>query len=174
MTDFGGTPVIVGKTYFIGGVVRRIKPGMRLGTGGRTTRAICATGLTMFVLLMMWPGLFFPFVWLSLVCVLEAVNVWLGNRSLTEWTARGDWRPVVSLALGALVCGLFWEMWNFWSYPKWVYHVPMFGFAHVFEMPLLGYLGYIPFSWELFAMVHLAFGLAGRPRSDYVVRGLAR
>jgi hypothetical protein len=46
-------------------------------------------------------------------------------------------------------------MWNFLSYPKWIYHVPFVGFLHVFEMPLLGYLGYIPFSWELFALYHL-------------------
>ena len=29
---------------------------------------------------------------------------------------------------------------------------------HVFEMPLLGYIGYIPFSWELFALYHLIVG----------------
>ena len=84
----------------------------------------------------------------------------------------GDWRPVVALALGALTCGFFWELWNFGSYPKWIYRVPIFGFWHVFEMPLLGYLGYVPFSWELFALVHLFFGLAGNGNTDYVIRGL--
>jgi hypothetical protein len=87
---------------------------------------------------------------------------------LFDWTARGDWRPVVSLALGALVCGFFWEMWNIRSHPRWVYDVPYFGFWHVFEMPLAGYLGYVPFSFELFAVVHLVFGWLGRGRSDYV------
>ena len=29
--------------------------------------------------------------------------------------------------------------------PKWVYFVPFVDFAHIFEMPLLGYLGYLPF-----------------------------
>ena len=58
----------------------------------------------------------------------------------------------MSLALGALVCGFFWEMWNYWSYPQWIYHTPGVEFLHVFEMPLLGYGGYIPFALELCAL----------------------
>ena len=54
-----------------------------------------------------------------------------------------------------LVCGFLWEMWNQWSYPKWVYHVPGVGFAKVFEMPILGYLGYLPFSLEVYLVRQL-------------------
>jgi hypothetical protein len=43
-------------------------------------------------------------------------------------------------------------MWNFLSYPKWTYHTPGTEFFRVFEMPLLGYLGYLPFAWELYAL----------------------
>jgi hypothetical protein len=50
--------------------------------------------------------------------VLEPLNVWLGNRSLFDATGCGDRRPVVSLALGALVCGFVWELWNCYAYPK--------------------------------------------------------
>ena len=53
-------------------------------------------------------------------------------------------------------------MWNFYSYPKWLYRVPSVGFLHIFEMPLLGYGGYIPFSLELFALYHLVVGLLKR------------
>lgn len=73
---------------------------------------------------------------------------------LLQYTAQADWRPAMGLAVGCLICAFFWEMWNFYSYPRWVYHVPLVGFLHVFEMPLLGYLGYIPFSRELFALYH--------------------
>jgi hypothetical protein len=62
---------------------------------------------------------------------------------------------VAALALGALVCGFFWELWNFYSYPKWTYHTPGVEFLHVFEMPLLGFLGYPPFGLELYALAHL-------------------
>ena len=77
-----------------------------------------------------------------------------------------------ALSIGVLICGFFWEMWNFYSYPKWVYTTPGFEFWYAFEMPLLGYLGYVPFSMGLFAAVHLMFGLAGRGKADYVVGGL--
>ncbi len=50
-------------------------------------------------------------------------------------------------------------MWNFYAYPKWVYQVPYADFLRIFDMPLLGYGGQIPFSMELFALYHLAAGL---------------
>jgi hypothetical protein len=128
-----------------------------------------AAGWVMLALLLRWPLYFFPFVWGSVYLIIEPINVWLGNRSLLDWTASGDWRPVIALAVGCLICGFFWEMWNFYSYPKWDYDVPFVDFLRVFEMPLLGYLGYIPFSWELFALYHLVAGIAGRKRSaDFV------
>ena len=86
----------------------------------------------------------------------------LGNRSLLRYTAAGNWRPHLALSLGCLICGFFWEMWNYYSYPKWIYDVPVVGFLRVFEMPLLGYLGYLAFAWELFALYHLLAGSRGR------------
>jgi hypothetical protein len=50
-------------------------------------------------------------------------------------------------------------MWNFYSYPKWTYRVPFVDFWHIFEMPLLGYGGYLPFSLELLALYHLVIGV---------------
>ena len=38
--------------------------------------------------------------------------------------------------------------------------MPFVGFWKVFEMPLLGYLGYIPFAMELYAIYQFARGLA--------------
>ena len=62
------------------------------------------------------------------------------------------------------MCGFFWEMWNACSYPKWVYHIPGVGFGKVFEMPILGYLGYLPFALELFLLAQLALPGARRLR----------
>lgn len=167
-------PAVLGTAeLFAGfGFVRRLPRGPEVGSGRHAAGWLFAAGLATFALIMTWPRLFFPFVWLSLFFILEPVNRWLGNRSLAEWTRAGDWRPVTALALGALGCGFFWEMWNFLSYPKWIYEIPWFGFWRAFEMPLPGYLGYVPFSLEVFALVHLALGLLGRKRSDYVTRGL--
>ena len=109
-------------------------------------------GLVMLVFTLLWPRWFYPFLWISLVLLLEPMNRWLGRQSFLEWLQRGDWRPIISLSLGALICGFFWELWNYWSFPKWIYHTPGAQFLHLFEMPLLGYGGYIPFALELYAL----------------------
>ena len=49
-------------------------------------------------------------------------------------------------AMAALVCGFFWGMWNYYSYAKWVYAIPHVQRFRVFEMPVLGYVGYLPFG----------------------------
>jgi hypothetical protein len=117
------------------------------------------TGCIMLALMLIWPVYFFPFVWLSVYFILEPFNVRLKNRTLLQYIAGGDWRPVFALWVGCLICGFFWEMWNFYSYPKWIYRIPFFDFLHIFEMPLLGYFGYLPFSMELFALYHLTIRL---------------
>ncbi|MDZ7766464.1 MAG: hypothetical protein U5K00_18910 [Melioribacteraceae bacterium] len=63
-----------------------------------------------------------------------------------------------------MICGFFWEMWNYYSYPKWIYDVPGVNFLHVFEMPVLGYLGYIPFSLELYSIYNLVLRLFGKEK----------
>jgi len=139
--------------------LKRIKRGPLIVPKPATLLALFATGCLMLALLLLWPLYFFPFVWISVYFMLDTLNVWLGNRSLIQYTARRDWRPVLALWGGCLICGFFWEMWNFNSYPKWVYQVPFVDFLHIFEMPLLGYGGYLPFSLELFALYHLIMGL---------------
>jgi hypothetical protein len=132
--------------------VNSLRPGARIQDTPRLQWRLLLAGLTMLTLTLVWPKCFYPFVWISLVLILEPVNRWLGRRHVLEWLAHGDWRPVISLSLGALICGFFWELWNYWSWPRWVYHTPGANFLHVFEMPLLGYGGYIPFALELFAL----------------------
>jgi hypothetical protein len=39
-------------------------------------------------------------------------------------------------------------MWNFYSLAKWTYHVPFVQRFEIFEMPILGYAGYLPFGLE--------------------------
>jgi len=112
-------------------------------------------GITMLALAILWPKYCYPFVWSSLALILEPVNYWLGRPHLLQRLQYGDWRTVLSLSLGALLCGFFWEMWNYYSYPKWIYHTPGAQFLYIFEMPLLGYGGYIPFALELYGLRNL-------------------
>ena len=114
-------------------------------------------GWAMLLALLVWPTLFYPLVWISLTLIIEPVNHWTGRPHFLERLGNGDWRTVGALALGAVVCGLFWEMWNYYSYPKWIYHTPGAEFCRIFEMPLLGYGGYIPFGLELYALKNLVW-----------------
>jgi hypothetical protein len=156
-------PAVFGTAELVGTFewLRRLGPGPRVAPSRLTLGGLLLVGLVTAALMLMWPRYFFPFVWLSVFFILEPVNHLLGNRTLLRSTERGDWRPVVALWTGVLICGFFWEMWNFWSYPKWIYHVPFVDIAKIFEMPALGYGGYLPFALELFALYHLLAGILG-------------
>jgi hypothetical protein len=39
-------------------------------------------------------------------------------------------------------------MWNYFSLAKWEYSIPFVHRYQIFEMPLLGYAGYLPFGLE--------------------------
>ena len=150
--------------------------GLRLGPQLNPTRTalirIHTVGWIALALLIGWPQYFFPFMWLSIFCILEPMNIWMGNRSIAKYTSNCDWRPVLALSVGCLICGFFWEMWNYFSYPKWIYSVPFVDFLHIFEMPLLGYVGYLPFALELFALYHLVIGLLGnKGNHEYIHLG---
>ena len=100
----------------------------------------------------------------------DVVNHWLGFRSLVAYADQRNWRPMISLVLGCLICGFFWEMWNYYAYPKWIYHIPGVDFYHVFEMPALGFLGYIPFAFELFAFYHFVTRTSTREENRYYIQ----
>jgi hypothetical protein len=123
--------------------VKSLRPGARIPDTPRVNRQMLLTGLVMFSLTLLWPKFFYPLVWISLVLIFEPMNRRLGRPHFLAWLQHGDWRPVISLSL------------NYWSWPQWIYHTPGAQFLHVFEMPLLGYGGYIPFALELFALKNL-------------------
>lgn len=131
------------------GWIERFARGPRIAPTVRLRRGCWLLGGAMLASLLLFPRTCFPFAWTSLVLLVEALNQTLGRRSLVTDLARGDWRPWIALWTGGLVCGFFWELWNHGSYPYWIYQIPFVGFGKVFEMPILGYLGYLPFAHEL-------------------------
>ena len=95
-----------------------------------------------------WPNFLFPLLWISpLLIVLGLQSLFKESTLLTEMAA-GDWSRAAASAAAALVCGLFWEMWNIFSLAKWEYSIPFVHRFQVFEMPILGYAGYLPFGLE--------------------------
>jgi len=91
-------------------------------------------------------------VWLGFIFFLDPLNYWLGGRSLFRDLQKGNPRTLYSLLLSGFLCGWLWEFWNYWAGAKWHYTVPILGDVKIFEMPVLGYLGFPPFAVECFVM----------------------
>jgi hypothetical protein len=102
-----------------------------------------------------WPDALFSMLWLGPVFILAGLQWLFTGESLFAPLARGDWRPVLQPAAAALVCGFFWEMWNYGSLAKWHYSIPYVDRFHLFEMPLLGYAGYLTFGVECALVLQL-------------------
>jgi len=138
---------------------------------GRIVAAVMGTGVVTLALSLLVPHYFFAFLWVSLFFLLDPINGRYGEPSITAWLRQGAWRGVAQLMVAGLICGFFWEMWNYPSNPKWYYTVPLVNFLHVFEMPLLGFSGYLPFALEVFAVYHFVRLLLRRTGffpADYV------
>lgn len=126
------------------------------------------SGIILLLAIFKWPDIFYPFIWAVVYFLIEPFNVKAGYSSLFEFTKEKNWQALISLSLGCLICAFFWEMWNYYSYPKWVYHLPHVNAPKLFEMPLPGYIGYIPFSFELFVLTSLVYGIFGSKLTDYL------
>jgi hypothetical protein len=104
----------------------------------------------------LWPDVLFPMVWVAPLLILGGLQQLLFGESLFAALTRGDWRPVLVPALAGLFCGVLWELWNFGSLAKWHYSIPYVQRFHLFEMPLLGYAGYLPFGITCALVIDLA------------------
>lgn len=93
-----------------------------------------------------------PLVWLGYALLLEPINYRRGALSWLREVEAGDYRTLAALLASGLCCGVLWEFWNFWALTKWTYTLPYGGEWKLFEMPVLGYLGFLPFALEAFAM----------------------
>lgn len=137
------------------GWMERLRNGPSIGPERLWIKWMPVVGVVMLALLLIWPTYFYPFVWGFGFFLIEPFNARAGRPSLLAPLSRGDWRPFVALAIGALLCGFFWEMWNYYAAPKWFYSTPGVEFGYVFEMPILGYIGYLPFALELYALANM-------------------
>jgi len=106
-------------------------------------------------------------VWLGFIFLLDPLNYRMGRDSLFLDLARGDPRRLYSLMLSGVLCGFLWEFWNYWAGARWVYTVPVVGHIKIFEMPVLGYLGFPPFAVECFTLWALVKNGFRRARASH-------
>jgi hypothetical protein len=149
-------------------VIRHEIRWIRIAPGRNGLLAIAAAGLAMFVGSLVLPDILFPFVWIGLFLLVDPINRLTGARSIAGQVTERRWDTVLVLFAAGLTCGFFWEMWNINANPKWVYDVPHVGFLKIFEMPILGYGGYLPFALEIYAAYHLLHTLVFRTRDRYL------
>ena len=134
------------------------------GAGGRVPRellaALIAVGTILAAIPLLWPSVFFAAdVWLAWPLLLDPVNRLMGRPSLLGDLEQGRRsRPLALLASG-LACGLLWESWNMLASARWRYTVPFLGSVKLYEMPVLGFLGFVPFALAAFALYHFLRGL---------------
>lgn len=109
------------------------------------------------------PGTLFPLIWGAGLLIAEPF-VYRRRPDLSLWRdlERGDWGRAGRLLLGGLGIGLVWETYNGLGDAGWIYTVPGLDTLRLFEMPLLGFLGF-PFfaleAWSLYSAL-CAYGLA--------------
>ncbi len=108
------------------------------------------------------PQQFYPAIWAAPLLLAVGEGIAAGRPGPGAEVAAGDWRRTATWAVAALICGFFWELWNVHSAAKWIYTVPYADRWHVFEMPLLGYAGYLPFGLECLLVSEPVLRRAGR------------
>lgn len=96
----------------------------------------------------LYPHMLYPLLWIGPLLGWIALNRLLGQPIYFGGITQGHGSYLFTWAFAALICGFFWEMWNYLSLAKWVYATPYFQAFSIFEMPLAGYLGYLPFGLE--------------------------
>lgn len=132
------------------GLQKFLKNGPRWPTrfGKPTARLIFCGVMGSFLGIGIRPQFFFSLLWMGPPLLVICSQVLRDQRHFLADLETGDWVFAGSAALAGLICGFFWEMWNFYSVAKWVYAVPYVHRFQIFEMPLLGYAGYLPFGLE--------------------------
>ncbi|MFI5336296.1 MAG: hypothetical protein ACHQ5A_05910, partial [Opitutales bacterium] len=114
----------------------------------RTGRALVAGGALALLLTGSHPRGAYPALWVAPLALVLGAAVWRGQPSVASEVARGDWRRAATWIVAALICGFFWELWNWRSLAQWIYTMPGVERWRVFQMPIAGYAGYLPFGLE--------------------------
>jgi len=130
-------------------------------------------GVFSVILPLAWPRIFFPFVWLCFIFLLEPLNYRLKNKTFLREVAEKKWSNLLSWILAGLAAGILWEFWNFWATSHWRYSLPYLNQGRVFQMPVYGYSGFLPFALEIFALYQFLFWVYRKLKGKILVKIIA-
>ena len=128
----------------------------------QTGRFLLIQGVLGLTVIGIWPAILFPLLWLGPLSLLLGIQLIKKEGSSFSCLNHRDWRPVILSALAALVCGFWWELWNAGSLVHWKYSIPYVHAFKLFEMPILGYAGYLPFGLTCLTITEYALGYQSR------------
>ncbi|MDA0747156.1 MAG: DUF4332 domain-containing protein [bacterium] len=94
------------------------------------------------VLPLVLPRYAFWMVWGATLGIPELLNYRWGAPSILKDLEDGRPGRLTRLLAGGACAGLLWEGLNYWARCKWIYTVPGLEDWKLFEMPLLGFLGF--------------------------------
>jgi len=149
---------------------KRLRNRRPIDFGPRTEVAFFYAGFLLFVIVLVFPSPYLcPLPWIAVLLWFEGMNDRLSFGSFSEMFRTGDYGLFVSLLISGALCGLLWESWNYWALTKWHYHVPYLPDVKLFEMPVLGYVGFPPFALECFLLYRFIRALTPARRTTDVL-----
>ena len=157
--------------------------GARYTNGFQTTVGVngcwgwLVAGSLMTVITSIFPDQLFWLIWVGPLLIaaatLSLLKIWTPFTDMQQ----GDWSKVMIIALATLCNSISWEMWNFYSAPNnpnfWHYNLPYVHEFMVFEMPVLGFSGYLffgPVCWVCWIICAKLFAFESSIELDQLVQ----
>ncbi len=136
---------------------RRYSYGPKVSLSKSVQIILLIIGIISLFLISFFPFILYPLLWIGPVLILsiifDMVGLWTPFRPIVK---EGNWTPLALIGLGNFISGLICEGTNFLSANHnpfhtfvpgyWKYSIPYVDKFHVFEMPLEGLFGYLPYG----------------------------
>lgn len=156
-------PAVLATEEYLSTYPRLARPLLHAGTLHIGKTRLAGWGITAIAAISLagigiWPDYLFSMLWIAPLLIITSIQAINKKKTIFYPLRKGNWQPVLLPALAALICGFFWEMWNVKSVAHWEYSIPFVQRFHLFEMPILGYAGYLPFGLECKAVANLLRG----------------
>ncbi|HYL21451.1 MAG TPA: DUF4332 domain-containing protein [Gemmatimonadales bacterium] len=121
------------------------------------------TGVGLLAATLVFPRFLYPLTWVAVWLIVEPLLYARDReRSLFADAARGSWGRIARLLAAGLVAGVLWETFNSVARGRWIYTVPFLEGLKIFEMPVVGFLGFPLFALEVWSLYHLLAATTSR------------